>query len=90
MAGVLTRAVPLFGLLAAVSLSLWASGSGWAQQREARLLISPMTERPIIPVSCTAAELALCKAGVTNQCGADKACAATGFAQCEARCELQK
>lgn len=89
MTGVLTR-VSLFGLLAAASLSLWASGSGWAQQREAKLLISPMAERPIILASCPAAELAKCKADATSQCGTDKLCSAKGVTQCEAACELQK
>jgi hypothetical protein len=79
-----------FGLLAAASLSLWASGSGWAQQREAKLLISPMTERPIILVTCTRAEVDKCKADVTSKCGADKNCAGYGIAQCEAPCELPK
>ncbi|HEX9328232.1 MAG TPA: hypothetical protein VF915_17030 [Reyranella sp.] len=67
-----------------------AAGSASAQQREARLLPGPMTERPIIRVACTAAELAQCKAGATNKCGDDKVCAASGVARCEAMCELQK
>jgi hypothetical protein len=84
------RAVRFVGVAVLVALSFLASGGSWAQQREARLLIGPRSERPIILVSCTAAELAKCKAAVTSQCGADKACAAPGFAQCEAMCELQK
>lgn len=36
------------GLLAAVSLSLFVSGLGWAEQREATLLRGPMSERPVI------------------------------------------
>jgi hypothetical protein len=86
MTGALIRAV----LLAAASLSLCASGSGWAQQREAKLLISPMTERPIILVACAAAKLAKCKADATSQCGADKLCADKGITQCEVMCELER
>ena len=84
------RAARFVGSAGLAALSLLASGGSWAQQREARLLIGPMSERPIILVSCTAAELAKCKAAVTSQCGADKACAAPGFTQCEAMCVLQK
>jgi hypothetical protein len=84
------RAVRFVGFAVLVALSFLASGGSWAQQREARLLIGPRSERPIILVSCKAAELAQCKAAVTSQCGADKACADLGVTRCEAMCELQK
>ncbi len=76
--------------VASIVLLAGSAGSASAQQREARLLPGPMTERPIIRVACTAAELAQCKAGATNKCGDDKVCAASGVARCEAMCELQK
>jgi hypothetical protein len=67
-----SRTFKCVGLLAAMLALASVSDPGRAQQREARLLTGPMSERPIILASCTAAELALCKAAVTNQCGADK------------------
>jgi hypothetical protein len=85
-----SRTFKCVGLLAAMLALASVTVPGRAQQREARLLTGPMSEKPIILASCTAAELATCKAAVTNQCGADKACADLGVTQCEARCELRK
>ena len=36
------------GLVAAVSLSVFVSGLGWAEQREATVLCGPMSERSVI------------------------------------------
>ena len=55
--------------LVLASITLFAAGAGWAEQREARLLRGPMTETPIIRTACDT--------GKWNQCiGQQRACAA--------------
>jgi hypothetical protein len=49
-----------FCLLTLLSIAQLAAGASWAEQREARLLRGPMTERPVI--------LAACDTGKWNQC----------------------
>ena len=51
------------------SITRFAAGDGWAEQREARLLRGPMTETPIIRTACDT--------GKWNQCiGQQRACSA--------------
>jgi hypothetical protein len=50
----------MFCLLALASIAQLAAGPSWAQQREARLLRGPMTERPVIQAACDT--------GKWNQC----------------------
>jgi hypothetical protein len=60
MFGATLRQVRLY---VAVLIALTAAGAGWAQsssQREARLLIGPMTERPIA-VTCSNVVVEACK-----------------------------
>jgi len=41
-----------FCLLALLSVAQLVAGASWAEQREARLLRGPMTEKPVIPAAC--------------------------------------
>jgi len=58
---------PFLGLLALITL--WAGSSALAQEREARLLRGPMTERPI-SVACTQDQTGACKNNAMAACAA--------------------
>jgi hypothetical protein len=68
----LSNTIRLFGLLALITLSIAASGPGWAGQREATLLrgpMSPMTERPTA-VNCTLGQVTTCQGAGVPSCNA--------------------
>ena len=93
MRTVMSSAIRLFGLLTLITLSLAASGAGWAEQREAKLLrgpMSPMTERPV-PVACTLGQVAVCNDAGRNTCKSNnvalyQACLDEAKAACMAAC----
>ena len=61
-----------FCLLALASVTLFAAGAGWAEQREAMLLrgpMSPMTERPTA-VNCTLGQVTTCSGAGVPSCNA--------------------
>ena len=67
-----SKTIRLFGLLALITLSLAASGTGWAEQREVMLLrgpMSPMTERPTA-VNCTLGQVTTCQGAGVPSCNA--------------------
>jgi hypothetical protein len=73
---IMSRAIRMFGLLTLITLSLAASGAGWAEQREARLPPGPMSvpvERPT-PVACPL--------GVTTECQG------TSDSECASECKI--
>jgi hypothetical protein len=54
-------------------LVVMASGAGWAEQREARLLrgpMSPLTERPTA-VACTLGQIAACNGTRDSACASE-------------------
>ena len=89
----MSSAIRLFGLLTLITLSLAASGAGWAEQREAKLLrgpMSPMAERPIL-VACTLGQTAACNDAGKDSCKSNnlalyQACLDSAKAACMAAC----
>ena len=55
----------LLGVLALTTLLVGASAL--AQERQARLLSGPMTERPVV-VTCTNAQIGACQGNAENAC----------------------
>ena len=58
-----------FRLLGVLALTTaWVGASALAQEREARLLSGPMTDRPVV-VTCTNAQIGACQGNAQNACG---------------------
>jgi hypothetical protein len=70
MTTMIAKAFGMFGLLTLITLSLAATGAGWAEQREARLPPGPMSvpvERST-PVACPLGDITDCQGNSDTQC----------------------
>lgn len=62
------RPARLLALLAAAAVSFSACGAGQAEQREARLLKGPLSERPATLASCNEAQFKTCTDAAARYC----------------------
>ena len=96
MSNVVSTGFRGFGFLAALSLSLWAGGPAWAEQRDANPLQRLMTKAPIMLAqaacknaeaynACLAPKLVNCGSGASSQNQRDQ-CTNAAKDECKSAC----